>query len=138
MSEWPSVCNLFITALNRARIKHLKGNQTTAPPDRLDALEAALTNLNKGQGLGLVLGGKVVDLSTLKELGSAIVSGAITVSALLLGLAEQHIAPVAGTCVVSAELRAAIRADVALLGGSATGCNYNVTLGELIAGQFNN
>ena len=56
-----------MAALNRARIKHLKNN-TTAPLE-LKELEIALTSLNRAQGLGLVLAGRVIDLRTLKQSG---------------------------------------------------------------------
>ena len=76
---------------------------------------------------------------------SAIASGAITVSALLLGLAENEpnsnaatsATATAGPCAVSVSQEAAIRATrpaLAVIPASAIAmCNYNVTLHELLA-----
>ena len=120
-----------MAALNRARIKHLKNN-TTAPLE-LKELEIALTSLNRAQGLGLVLAGGVVDLRTLKKAGSAIVSGAITISALLLGLSvDRRISTTAGACAVSDAQRSVIQA---VMQANASMCSYyNVTLDEVLAG----
>ena len=120
-----------MAALNRARIKHLKNN-TTAPLE-LKELEIALTSLNRAQGLGLVLAGRVIDLRTLKQVGSAIVSGAITISALLLGLSvDRRISTAAGACAVSDAQRSAIQA---VMQANASMCSYyNVTLDEVLAG----
>lgn len=101
--------------------------------------------MNRKQGLGFVLAGTVIDLRTLKKGFSAIVSGFLTLYALLLGLLGESSdelstsgadVPALGQCAVSAEMSATIRAAVLLSGGNATTCSYNVTLDAVLAGGW--
>ena len=98
--------------------------------------------MNRKQGLGFVLAGTVIDLRTLKKGFSAIVSGFLTLYALLLGLlgadpsSSGADVPALGQCAVSAEMSATIRAAVLLSGGNTTTCSYNVTLDAVLAGGW--
>eukprot|EP01047_Picozoa_sp_COSAG01_P007135 COSAG01_NODE_266_length_19876_cov_13.504525_6_plen_454_part_00 len=129
-----STCDALTTVLNRVRIERIE--QPDAP---LTRLEAALCKLNRGQGLGLGLGGVVVDRRTLGRLGVGLASTLTTVYSLLIGLgAGAHSS--AGdddqivsngllsdpTCTLSQQQRMAAHA---VFMGFNQSCTWNLTIG---------
>ena len=97
---------------------------------KLFVIERLLQNLNKGQGLGFVVAGKVLDRTTLKTIFVAVSSFLGTVVPVVLAL--RPTTAVAGTaaCSLPAYHRDAIRAVMA--SANAT-CSYNVSLSAILA-----
>jgi hypothetical protein len=131
-----STCDALTTVLNRVRIKHME----TGPFPRIADLETALCKLNRGQGLGLVLGGVVVDRRTLGRLGTALAGTLTTVYSLLIGLGAGAHSPLGGgdesavsnnmlsdpTCTLSAQQRVAVLSMFMTFNQS---CTWNLTIG---------
>ena len=79
-----SYCDHLMESLNSVRIQHY----AKAPLWKLIELETALKNLHRGQGLGMMLGGQVIDRQRLARMLGAVLGSLTTVYTLLLGLGE--------------------------------------------------
>ena len=118
-----SRCDLLMDALNATAIVHGESCHL-----RLDYLIRALSRLNRGQGIGFVVCGIVLDRKRLRSLAFAIASGLSTLFTALLALrddAPQHAA--ADACVLSESEGDIIRS---LLSGR--DCAFNMTLESVL------
>lgn len=77
-----SFCDKLMETLNSVRIRHY----AQAPFWKLNELETALRSLHRGQGLGLILAGNVMDRQRLTRMLGAVLGSLTTVYTLLLGL----------------------------------------------------
>ena len=118
-----SRCDLLMDALNATAIVHGESCHL-----RLDYLIRALSRLNRGQGIGFMVCGIVLDRKRLRSLAFAIASGLSTLFTALLALrddAPQHAA--ADACVLSESEGDIIRS---LLSGR--DCAFNMTLESVL------
>jgi hypothetical protein len=76
-----SECDKLMVALNNKRIS----DRSMEVHDKLQILEVTLSKLNRGQGLGFTVGGKVLDRTTLRMITAAI--GAVVSTALPVAFA---------------------------------------------------
>ena len=117
---WPlagtsTACEYLLDALNRKRLEDLGHH------DRVEALETALRQLNRGKGLGFTLFGTVISHHVLKQLFAPLV----TLGSPLLTFLSLAEAP-AGHCALSDAGALAFQATAGLVNETRT---YNLTVG---------
>jgi hypothetical protein len=127
VADASSACDAIGEALNAKRAANMSyENHST-----LEVTESLLRNLNKGQGLGFVVAGKVLDKSTLRSIFAAMTGFLGTAIPLILALKQETTTRVAGDtqCDISAQNIAVIQSE--LMGRNET-CLYNVSLGAVL------
>jgi hypothetical protein len=119
-----SHCNLLMERLNAARIKHGQAHN-----ERISWLCVSLEKLNCTQGLGFMLGHKVIDRTTLVNAAVQLAGVFSSISAILLAMAEPSFHGEGAQCELTN-----VQADAmkALFTERNTSCIYNVTVEEVL------
>ena len=116
----------------RDKINAKRGDDLTAHLE-LASLETYMKELNRGQGLGFVVSGIVIDIGMMNRIFSALVSFLVTVVPIILALTPSTVAAyddTLGACELSNEQQAAIKATAqVVINGS---CSYNITLDAIM------
>ena len=117
---WPlagttSRCEYLLDALNRKRLEDL------AYHERVEALEVALRQLNRGKGLGFMLGGIVISHHVIKQLFAPLLTLGSPILT-FLSLSEHS----GGHCVLSDAEALAFQTTAGLINET---CTYNLTVG---------
>jgi len=122
-----SDCDAVKAQLNKKRASDLSVENDA----KLYVIERLLQNLNKGQGLGFVVAGKVLNKTTLKTIFVAVGSFLGAAVPLILALKPPTIVPGTEACALTAQQVAGIKA--AMMTASASCAPFNVTISEALA-----
>jgi hypothetical protein len=119
-----SHCDLLMERLNSARIKHGQAHN-----ERISWLCVSLEKLNSSQGLGFMLGHKVIDRTTLVNAAVQLAGVFSSISAVLLAMAQPSSSGEGTQCELT---NVQVDAMKALFTERNTSCIYNVTVEEVL------
>jgi hypothetical protein len=120
-----SDCDSIRVVLNSMSISSIKIEEDA----KIQLLERALTLSNRGQGLGFVVAGVVVDRRTLGRIFVAVVGALGTIGPVILALKPPAVEYGSQECALTAQETLSIRAAMA---SSNASCAYNITVASVI------
>jgi hypothetical protein len=124
-----SLCGDLMDSLNQVAIKYGEACHT-----RVDFLETRLKQLNRGQGLGFIFAGFILDIRALKTLALTLAGGLTTLITALFALTspDEWSEIESGVCSLSDSQLMAIKGVVQSVVHNST-CTFNITLAEILA-----
>ncbi len=121
-----SACDHIRSTLNDKRAEAM----TVEADAKIQVVERLLSNANRGQGLGFVAGGRVIDRTTLQNIAAGVAGTLGAILPIILALQPKHITDGTDTCELTATQIATVKAAMV---GANESCIFNQTISGTLA-----